>query len=126
MSNSFLFVVPAAHRAALNAVLNVCGYGPDNLSVGVSANGQAPWSYYYGNWEGMPPADEAVWRGLRGTLPELDTGAAWGEDGLPSEEDALAAVASFELLLRDGPNITAEQHRDGVLHALGVKPFELD
>jgi predicted dehydrogenase len=126
MSNSFLFIVPAEHRDTLNAILNMCGYGPDNISVGASPNGQAPWAYYYGNWEDMPAEAEAVWRGLRDALPELGPDAAWGEDGLPSEEDALAAVASFELLLRDGPNMTAQQHRDGVLHGLGVKPFSLD
>lgn len=126
MSNSIFFFCPAEHRAAINAVLNLLGYGPDSFSVGASADGQQPFTIFYGNYEDMPLDDEEMWRSLRDGLPELEPGAAWGEDGLPSEEDARAAVASFELLIREGPNMTASQHTEGILHSLGVQPFSLD
>ena len=43
---SCALVIPAAHRTEMNVIGEALGYGPDNLSVPLSADGAEPASHY--------------------------------------------------------------------------------
>lgn len=46
MNYSLVTIVPAAYREAVNAAAEANGYGPDNISAPVSADGNAPATHY--------------------------------------------------------------------------------
>ena len=119
MSNSILYIVPAASSEAVNLVCTAWGVGP---IFGVGTNTTGGWfdpaEYFFGNYENMPSGEEATLRAMKaGTLPEIS--GTWGEDGLPSEQDAITACATISIFLRDSEEMTASQHAVSVLSGMG-------
>lgn len=124
MANSIFFVVPIAFLAAANKLWELRGLGPNSFSVPAGLGGQEPASHWYGNYENMPPAEEAAVRGLRDALPDLPEGESWGANGYPAEQDALDAAQAFGFYIRDDPNMTAVEHKDAILAGLGLQEIE--
>jgi hypothetical protein len=51
-----------------------------------------------------------------GTLPEIE--GTWGQDGLPTEGQAKAAVATVSASMNSGPDLTAEGNMDAQLASM--------
>jgi hypothetical protein len=86
-----------ASKDVINAILQAQGRGPDNISVPLCAiDPEATWETPPTHWymQDMSATDNLVasWQEYsNGTLPEIV--GTWGE-GIISEQDALAAVAT--------------------------------
>lgn len=104
MSNAILAIVTAAQRANLNLAFNAMGRGPDTFSRAVcELDPEATWETpptHYASYNAVADiADAAKFASAQaGTLPLDDAGdpVNWGEDGNPSEEDAIAAFAELQ------------------------------
>lgn len=127
---SCVVVTSAVARTNANRVWDALGRGPNTFSQPLSSNGQAPATHYYGH--DVIDGDMAEqWSELvNGTLPESVT---WGESGVISEADALAAVTAgnvrvnvatplYDALTAPG-GITAAQHRATAFAAYGLMEF---
>lgn len=119
MSNSVLYLVPAAHVVVANKLWSLLGLGPSNFDVPTSSTGTGTPEFYLGNYENMPAHEEAAVRGLKLALPELEFGDEWGQGGLPSEEDAQAAAAAQAFYIREDQSLSPVEHMQAILGALG-------
>ena len=119
MNNSVFSIIPAAHVAAANKLWELLGLGPNNYDVAFSSTGTGAPEFYGCNYENMPAHEESAVRALKTALPALQEWQSWGEDGLPSEEDAEAAAAAMGFYIREDPNMTAVEHQTAIAGALG-------
>lgn len=116
-------VTPAANVMAANAVLEALGYGPDNFSTKASTAENPAWddppAHYYFCWQFTPAGLADTFLAFAGgSLPPTTGEWGWGEYGVISEEDALAAVtpANFAFaIFNDG--LSALQQVDVTLAA---------
>lgn len=123
-NNSVLTIVPAAHVTAANTLCRLLGFGPTHFGPASSATGYGEKEYYYSNWENMPEAAEAAMRDLKNEIPPLtDDDSPWGEDGMPTYEEAQAAAGAIDYYVRGGSK-TAEQHKDAVLALYGQQVWK--
>lgn len=102
------YCIPVAHAWAMNRVFNlILGDSGDNIAQRYSADGQEPATHLSGG--AIVDAEWlATFQNLPSTLPTPEGG--WPEgtsETLPTEADALAAVAAFDLFARTNANIGA-------------------
>lgn len=103
---NIIAVAPVAHAADINAVLEAMGRGPGSLATKASpepnqAFGAASTHVFMSNQAAtLEFQADLIAYASGGDLPPLPEGIVWGEDGVISAADALAAashlaVASF-------------------------------
>jgi hypothetical protein len=102
------YVCPAGFVDTCNQVATALGLGePFRVPLRpVGSNGPA--THYCGSHAGMPQNESLIFMTFSdggGTLPE---GPLWGQDGLPNEGQAKAAVATVSASMNSGPDLTAE------------------
>lgn len=90
-------VTPAANVTAANAVLEALGHGPDNFSTKATTEEGPAWddppTHYYFCWQYTPAGLADTFLAFAdGVMPPTIGEWDWGEYGVISEEDALAAV----------------------------------
>lgn len=119
-NNSVLYTIPAAHRAAGNKLWQLRGLGPNNYNVAFSPTVHGEITHYGGNYENMPAHEEAAVRALKTALPPLGDDDEWGENGMPTIEEAEAAAAAMCFFVREDPAMTAVEHQTAILAAKGL------
>ena len=110
----------------INLVLEAMGRGPNSLSRKATTNPAPTWetaaTHKYMSDQGVTGEFAAILLGFaNGDLPPLPEGTVWGEDGVISAADALAAItaenfafASFNEAFTPGEQVHA------ALDALGL------
>lgn len=98
------------------------GWGPGNISIPLSADGQEPATHYGAYAASTPEELAAQWQRLTdGDLP-AENGFVYGEEGCPSEQDAIDACGSGNLVLSviagGGSSI---EHWNGFTSGLGLQ-----
>ena len=87
-------------KDGINAVLEALGRGPGNISrklcaVDPEATYETPATHYMMQDMSATDADVLLWTGMKaGILPDT---VEWGEEGIISEQDAIAACAAMNL-----------------------------
>ena len=87
-------------KNGINAVLEALGRGPNNISrklcaIDPEATHETPATHYMMQDMGAQDTDVLLWAGMKaGNLPDT---VAWGEEGIISEQDAIAACAGMNL-----------------------------
>jgi hypothetical protein len=124
MSSAKVFTIPAAHKDNANAYLYIVhGLGPDNFGKQAKPAAQVPdtASHWYGNDASMSEEDAQTIADLcgPGNLPDLPEGFAWGEDGLPSQGNATAALAAMKL--GRGSNMDPEEYLDDLFRGNSIR-----
>lgn len=95
-----ILICPVSAKDGINAVLEALGRGPNNISrklctIDPAATWETPATHYLMQDMSAQEADVLLWAGIKaGTLPDT---VAWGEDGMISTEDAIAACAGMNL-----------------------------
>lgn len=133
MAIHIIGVTPAANVNAINAVLDALGYGPTNFSRKVTTAADPVWdtepTHYFFCWQYTPAGLADTFLAFAdGVLPPTAGEWSWGEYGVISEEDALAAVtpANFAFAIFN-EGLSALQQVDATLAAydppLHIIPF---
>ena len=125
MANRNVFLIATvASVDTVNAAMqySVWALGPGNLGVRLSADGQEPATHICGYWAGCPEEQAIKLQQLcDGVVPDAADGYAWGEDGLPSEQDIIDACALPNLRIDSAAGeVNYEAHRNGVLTSMGL------
>lgn len=108
MVNSVVLICPQQHRAALNALGEALGYGPETFSRGLSAGGAAPATHY----------GTHTWAQPGGAFMALADAVAAGQTpaGLEAYADALASMS----VRIDAGAAAAAQNWDAALTSAGL------
>lgn len=131
MTINVIGIATAAAVTNVNLVLEAMGRGPGNISRKATTVANPTWdatpTHYFMSDQGVTPEFQAQLLGFaNGDLPPLPEGVVWGEDGVISAADALAAIASpnFSFASFSGAFTPGEQVQ-AALDALGlhVIPF---
>jgi len=95
-----ILICPVSAKDGINAVLEALGRGPNNISrklcaVDPEATYETPATHYMMQDMGATDADVLLWADMKaGNLPDS---VAWGEEGIISAVDAIAACAQMNL-----------------------------
>ena len=131
MAINIIGIATAAAVDDVNAVLEAMGRGPGSISRKATTVANPAWdatpTHFFMSDQGVTPEFQAQLLGFaNGDLPPLPEGVVWGEDGVISAADALAAIASpnFSFASFSGAFTPGEQVQ-AALDALGlhVIPF---
>jgi len=131
MTINVIGIATAAAVTNVNLVLQAMGRGPGNISRKATTVADPAWdatpTHYFMSDQGVTPEFQAQLLGFaNGDLPPLPEGVVWGEEGVISAQDALAAIASpnFSFASFSGAFTPGEQVQAS-LDALGlhVIPF---
>lgn len=131
MAINVIGIATAAAVTNVNLVLEAMGRGPGNISRKATTVANPAWdatpTHYFMSDQGVTPEFQAQLLGFaNGDLPPLPEGVVWGEEGVISAQDALAAIASpnFSFASFSGAFTPGEQVQAS-LDALGlhVIPF---
>ena len=131
MAINVIGIATAAAVDNVNLVLQAMGRGPGNISRKATTVADPAWdatpTHYFMSDQGVTPEFQAQLLGFaNGDLPPLPEGVVWGEEGVISAQDALAAIASpnFSFASFSGAFTPGEQVQAS-LDALGlhVIPF---
>ncbi|WP_300573581.1 hypothetical protein [Phenylobacterium sp.] len=131
MTINVIGIATAAAVTNVNLVLEAMGRGPGNISRKATTVANPAWdatpTHYFMSDQGVTPEFQAQLLGFaNGDLPPLPEGVVWGEEGVISAADALAAIASpnFSFASFSGAFTPGEQVQ-AALDALGlhVIPF---
>jgi len=131
MAINVIGIATAAAVTNVNLVLQAMGRGPGNISRKATTVANPAWdatpTHYFMSDQGVTPEFQAQLLGFaNGDLPPLPEGVVWGEEGVISAADALAAIASpnFSFASFSGAFTPGEQVQ-AALDALGlhVIPF---
>lgn len=131
MAINVIGIATAAAVTNVNLVLQAMGRGPGNISRKATTVANPAWdatpTHYFMSDQGVTPEFQAQLLGFaNGDLPPLPEGVVWGEEGVISAQDALAAIASpnFSFASFSGAFTPGEQVQ-AALDALGlhVIPF---
>lgn len=93
----YIAIVSAAHRDHLNLVLEAVGWGPGNFArrccaINPAATSSTPATHYLTSAAAATDTDVAMLQAMtQGDLPDLPEGVIWGENGVISAADAMAA-----------------------------------
>lgn len=93
----YIALVTAAHRTNLNLVFQAMGWGPETFMRKVcvaspSATPSTPPTHWLSSNASASDADVGMINAMtEGNLPPLPDGTVWGEDGVISAADAMAA-----------------------------------
>lgn len=116
MSHGILGICSAAHRTNLNLAFAAMGMGPDVMTRRITDD-PAPTTSSEPTHFGMYDASAKVEDGVTyasakdGFLPNTDVNGQpiyWGENGIISEPDAVAAFQSFEFWINDSTMATPD------------------
>lgn len=125
MSSYAIYVIPDAHKNAINRVLNLLwSDSGDNISQPLSADGQFPASH----WFGGQPVSAAGANGLQALGDNMPVpSGGWPYEGV-SEQAAIDAVAALYLNVNTGETAEdlPEQNRTTVFAALGLQRAEFE
>lgn len=123
---NIISIVTAVARDDANATLNaIGGFGPLTYGLGLSPDGTWPPTHYCSNHGHTTVEEHATWAALLdGELPEIY--GEWGEDGAPSEIDAIAAFTGGNVLLdcishTDAEKFNAQAHFDAIAQSQGLQ-----
>jgi hypothetical protein len=131
MAINVIGIATAAAVTNVNLVLQAMGRGPGNISRKATTVADPAWdatpTHYFMSDQGVTAEFQAQLLGFaNGDLPPLPPGVVWGEEGVISAQDALAAIASpnFSFASFSGAFTPGEQVQ-AALDALGlhVIPF---
>jgi len=131
MTINVIGIATAAAVTNVNLVLQAMGRGPGNISRKATTVANPAWdatpTHYFMSDQGVTAEFQAQLLGFaNGDLPPLPEGVVWGEEGVISAQDALAAIASpnFSFASFSGAFTPGEQVQ-AALDALGlhVIPF---
>lgn len=126
MTVNIIGIGAIAAVADINLVFEAMGRGPNNLSRPATSTPNPTWetaaTHKYMSDQGVTGEFAAILLGFaNGDLPPLPDGVVWGEDGVISAADALAAItadnfafASFNEAFTPGEQVAA------ALDALGL------
>lgn len=110
----------------INLVLEAMGRGPNNLSRPATTNPsptcETPPTHLYMSDQGVTGEFAAILLGFaNGDLPPLPEGTVWGEDGIISAADALAAITAENFAFASfNEAFTPGEQVDAALTALGL------
>jgi len=131
MAINVIGIATAAAVTNVNLVLEAMGRGPGNISrkattAAVDPTDPMAWAmtptHYFMSDQGVTAEFQAQLLGFaNGDLPPLPDGVVWGEEGVISAQDALAAIASpnFSFASFSGAFTPGEQVQ-AALDALGL------
>lgn len=129
MAINIIGIATAAAVTNINLVLQAMGRGPNNISRKATTVPDPAWNatptHYFMSDQGVTAEFQAQLLGFaNGDLPPLPNGAVWGEEGVISAADALAAIASpnFSFASFSGAFTPGEQVQ-AALDAMGL--FEI-
>lgn len=126
MTVNIIGIATVAAVTNVNLVLQAMGRGPNNISRPATTTANPTWetaaTHKYMSDQGVTGEFAAILLGFaNGDLPPLPEGVVWGEDGVISAADALAAItaenfafASFNEAFTPGEQVAA------ALSALGL------
>lgn len=131
MSINIIGIATASALVNINAVLEAMGRGPGNISRKATTVADPAWdaepTHYFMSDQGVTPEFQAQLLGFSsGDLPPLPEGVLWGEDGVISAADALAAISSSNFAFAAfNEGFTPGEQVAAALDALGlhVIPF---
>lgn len=131
MSINIIGVATAAALANVNLVLEAMGRGPGNITRKATTAPNPTWdaepTHYFMSDQGVTPEFQAQLLGFsNGDLPPLPAGVVWGENGVISAADALAAITASNFMFaafNDG--FSPSEQVQAALDALGLQiiPF---
>ena len=132
MSINIIGIATAAALANVNAVLEAMGRGPGNISRKATTTPDptpsATPTHYFMSDQGVTPEFQAQLLGFsNGDLPPLPEGVVWGENGVISAGDALAAITASNFAFASfNDGFTPGEQVASALSALGLHiiPFE--
>lgn len=93
----FIAIVTDAHRTNLNLTFAAMGWGPETFTrkccaINPSATPSTPSTHWLTSAAAATDSDVAMLQAMTGgNLPALPEGVVWGEDGVISAADAMAA-----------------------------------
>lgn len=93
----FVAIVADAHKTNLNATLDAVGWGPESFTrkccaINPSATFETPPTHWLCSAAAATDADVAMLQAMtQGDLPDLPEGVVWGENGVISAANAMAA-----------------------------------
>lgn len=123
MSSYAIYVIPDAHKAAINLVLNLLwSDSGDNISQPLSSDGQEPATHWFGG-QPVSAASANELQTLGDNMPVPSEG--WPYEGV-SEQAAIDAVAALYINVNTGEDAETlpEQNRTTVFAALGLQRIE--
>lgn len=91
-------IVTDAHRVNLNRVFQAMGEGPETFSrklcaIDPSATSATPATHWLMSHAGSTDSQVSIWQAMtQGNLPPLPEGTVWGQDGVISAAEAMAAA----------------------------------
>lgn len=99
MSINIIGIATAAALVNINLVLEAMGRGPGNISRKATTVSEPEWTvtptHYFMSDQGVTAEFQAQLLGFsNGDLPPLPEGVVWGENGVISASDALAAIGA--------------------------------
>lgn len=99
MAINVIGIATAAAVTNVNLVLQAMGRGPGNISRKATTVANPAWdatpTHYFMSDQGVTPEFQAQLLGFaNGDLPPLPEGVVWGEEGVISAQDALAAISA--------------------------------
>jgi len=110
----------------INLVLEAMGRGPASLSRPATSTPNPTWetapTHRYMSDQGVTVEFANILHGFaNGDLPPLPEGVVWGEDGIISAADALAAISVDNFAFASfNEAFTPGEQRDAALDALGL------
>lgn len=99
MSINIIGIAKASALTNVNLVLEAMGRGPGNITRKATTASSPAWNatptHYFMSDQGVTPEFQAQLLGFsNGDLPPLPDGTVWGENGVISAADALAAITA--------------------------------
>lgn len=91
-------VVTDAYKININRTFEAMGYGPETFTrrlcaIDPGATPSTPATHWLMSHAAATDTQVAIWQGMtEGNLPPLPDGVVWGEDGVISAADAMAAT----------------------------------
>ena len=126
-------IITAASKDNANLVWAAMGRGPNTftrkLCEDANATSDTPPTHYLMADSSSEASDVAAWQAMaNGDLPPVPEGTVWGEDGVISAADAMAATSASNLQVYSASgDVTPVDHMNGILlgRSLYVVPDEL-
>ena len=110
----------------INKVLEAMGRGPNSLSRPATSTPNPTWetapTHRYMSDQGVTTEFASILHGFsNGDLPPLPEGVVWGEDGIISAADALAAITAANFAFGSfNEGFTPGEQVEAALSALGL------
>lgn len=129
MSNlPFVGICTAAAKINVDLVWEAMGRGPGTFSRKVcaldpGATWTTPATHYLSSDASATDSDIAIWQGFAdANLPPLPWGIIWGEEGVISAADAIAAISGANLQVYSvSGDVTPADHIAGILAGRGLQ-----